>query len=171
MSINGSNFHVVYPTTRPTWYDTEASCLGKLKQQVASPSDAVAGLLATPDNTINQQSDTKVRTMQKILAKMQDATLVSPIKEVTLVIDDGTNKFVLRGRVDPIGTYTCGLGSAPGGTSIGSTNFDAPDTNLNVLAQATAFGSPAGDYIGWVSEVGADPSERVYSNVVTIYPT
>lgn len=61
----------IYATTRPGWFDTKAIAKGKMLQQIKDPSSAAAGLLASPDNTNPTSTDTKLRTLQKILVKLQ----------------------------------------------------------------------------------------------------
>lgn len=58
---------VHYPTTKSTWYDTIATCRGKLAQEAVQHSTANAGLIANPSTTSPGFHDTQVKSMQKKL--------------------------------------------------------------------------------------------------------
>lgn len=61
----------IYPTTKPTWYDTKAIAKAKMIQQLETPSSASAGMTAFPENTNNQFYDCEVKTLQRILLSLQ----------------------------------------------------------------------------------------------------
>lgn len=140
----------IYATTKPGWYDTRAIAKGKWLQQLNSPSNVSAGLVATPDTHNPGHADTKLRVLQKILARSQLSSLYTDLVSHWKLDDLNYRDSVGTNHLSAVGTPVLQAGKVHAqAVTFPSDNIPQVDHYLTISSNTDLQANTNFTFAGW----------------------